>query len=245
MLLAWIHAVHHFGHNRLRGLAPLSIVLPLLVVLLYVLDRWLASSLIDGQSQGVGSFWFSLIADGRLYSAALFEIWQLWTYVFYHGDLLHLLANLFFLIPIMLYWERYFGSWFVLCLLIILPVSVVLLVITEVLPGGADVGSSPLVVALYAGALLHARDMTATVMLMSWWGTAVRLRRLSCALYWVLLVYVVLDLLLVSWRRGDAAFSLLYLANLLIAACAGVSAFTVLEHLRERLGLQTSPDSGA
>jgi hypothetical protein len=86
--------------------------------------------------------------------------------------------------------------------------------------------------------------MTATVMVASWWGTVVRLRRYSCQLHWVLLAYVLIDLLLVAVHSADPLTCILYTANLLIAACGGASAFTVLELLRERLGLEPGPDSG-
>ncbi len=238
LILSWISTVHHHGHNRLRGLVIVSLLLPILAGIIYALEQYLAGSL-DADSL----YWHNIIGDCRLYSESLFDIWQLWTYVFFHDNIFQLLLNVFFLLPIAFYWERHFGLWFILTIILLLPVCVVFFVLSNTIV--PDVGTSPLVVAMYAAVLLHDRGMLAELGVFTWWGTQIRLRRVSLALSWILVAFILLDLSQWFWRSFDMWQFSIYVMNIIVAACAGSSVYAVMDHLRQRLLLEAEETQSA
>ena len=224
--LTWLSAIHRHGENRLRGWYALSYALPLICIIIFAVERLL----VFYQNDGALSF-LSYLSDGRLYHGSLFDVWQMWTYVFYHDGMFHLIINCIWFIPISIYWERHCGIWYVLCLLLLFPFSVVVAVLSPF--ALADVGMSPIIFAMYGAILIQRRHRHGEYILLTWFGSRLSFRRVVKPLRWAVLAYLTCELLRLS-ILADLAWSEIgmYAATMATAMCAGASLFTVFDHVQ-------------
>ena len=229
----WIWSVHQHARNRLSGAVTLSLLLPLLAVVLALLKWYLEQELNESSL-----YYLGIIDDGRLYNGLLFDVWQLWSHVFYFDGLWHFLVNLLFFLPLAFYWERHFKLWFPLALCILLPASVfMLLMLVESPPA---LGTSLLIYGLCGGLLMRDRLMRVELLCLRWWATQITLRKQSLLLLWLLLLFALLDVGRSAWQCQDLILLMDYIVSALCACCAGGAVFRLLSQARIRLELTSA-----
>ena len=235
LYLLWFSGIHRHGQNALRGWCFLTMVLVCALCSVFILESVLVQ-LYTSNPQLLDVV--TVIGEMRLYDSSLFKIWQLWSYVLFHNDLLHLIVNIFFLLPLAMFWERLLGVWFALALLALLPGSVAVLMMSNVSLG--DMGCSPLIMALFGALLLRGEHRQAEYRYLQWFGTRVSLRIFVKPLWWACAVYLSLDLLRFGLQMSDGISLLVYVGNLFVAAGVGASALSVLQQLRRQFLVQAT-----
>lgn len=230
LYVLWFSGIHRHGQNALQGWCVLAFALPLCALLMFLVESVLIyfyashPQLLDV---------LTVVGEMRLYDDGLFKIWQLWSYIFFHEHFLHLFLNACFLLPLAMFWERLLGVWFLLALLLIIPASVTVFLITGFMPG--DVGLSSLVMGLFGALLLRGEHRQAEYRFLQWLGTRMTVRIFVKPLWWACAVFVLVDLLRFALKAESFSVFGVYVAHLLIAAGVGASAFSIIQQLRRLL----------
>lgn len=227
MIIAWLHSVQTRADKQLQGRSVWAYMLPILLCLMYALERIALSS----QSYSLDMI-IRFIADSKYYAnPLLFEVWQLWSYILYHDDIVQLLLIAVFSFPVLAYWERHFGqSYILVAMIILMPACIAFYMLIGL--SSEQPGFSLVVPALYGGLVFQGGALYARCTLVTLWGSRLGLRHPNCRLHWPLLMFVLFEALRLYYVSADYTLPLIFLGSSIIAMCIGSSVFTVLSMLK-------------